>query len=86
MDSKFKFDAHVASVCRKVGGQVNALNRLQNILPCNVKELWYRAFVLPHFWGLMLCIQTPKSEANLFFSVSVCHFEDDMARDRSPRV
>ena len=39
---------HVASVCRKVGWQVNALNRLQNILPCKVKELLYRAFVLPH--------------------------------------
>ena len=47
---KLKFDAHVASVCRKVGGQVNALNRLQNILPCKVKELLYRAFVLPHFY------------------------------------
>ena len=41
---------HVASVCRKVGGQVNALNRLQNILPCKVKELLYRTFVLPHFY------------------------------------
>ena len=50
LDSKLKFDAHVASVCRKVGGQVNALNRLQNILPCKVKELLYRAFVLPHFY------------------------------------
>ena len=27
LDSKLKFDAHVASVCPKVGGQVNALNR-----------------------------------------------------------
>ena len=31
-------------------GQVNALNRLQNILPCKVKELMYRAFVLPHLY------------------------------------
>ena len=50
LDSKLQFDAHVASVCRKVVGQVNALNRLQNILPCKVKELLYRAFVLPHFY------------------------------------
>ena len=50
MDSKLRFDAHVASVCRKVGGQVNALNRLQNIIPCKVKELLYQAFVLPHFY------------------------------------
>ena len=50
LDSKVKFDAHVASVCGKVGGQVNALNRLKKILPCKVKELLYRAFVLPHFY------------------------------------
>jgi len=50
LDSKLKFDAHVASVGHKVGGQVNALNRLQNILPCKVKVLLYRAFVLPHFY------------------------------------
>ena len=50
LDSKLKFDAHVASVCRNVGGQVNALNRLKKILPCKVKELLYRAFVLPHFY------------------------------------
>ena len=31
-------------------GQVNVLNRLQNVLPCKVKELLYRAFVLPHFY------------------------------------
>ena len=41
-----------AFVCRKVGGggQVNALNRLQDILPCKVKEVLYRVFVLPHFY------------------------------------
>ena len=50
LNSKLKFDAHIASVCRKVGGQVNALNRLKKILPCKVKELLYRAFVLPHFY------------------------------------
>jgi len=50
LDSKFKFDAHVASLCLKVGGQVNSLNRLQNILPCRVKGLLYRAFVLSHFY------------------------------------
>ena len=47
----FHFEvAHVASVCRKLGGQVNALNRLKKILPCKVKELLYRAFVLPRFY------------------------------------
>ena len=49
LDNKLKFDSHVASICRKVGGQVNALNRLKNVLPCKTKEALYRAFILPHF-------------------------------------
>ena len=27
LDDKLKFDTHVASICRKVVGQVNALNK-----------------------------------------------------------
>ena len=49
LDNKLKFDSHVATISRKVGGQVNALNRLKNILPCRTKEALYRAFILPHF-------------------------------------
>ena len=49
-DNRLKFDAHIADICRKVGGQVNALNRLKNILPCNkTREELYRAFILPYF-------------------------------------
>ena len=33
-----------------------------------------------HFWGPVLCIQTPKSGADL-----VCHFEDEKTRDMSGR-
>ena len=55
LDSKVKFDAHVASVCRKVGGQVNTLSRLQNIFPCKIKESLYRAFVRPHFYYCSHC-------------------------------
>ncbi|KAL9985372.1 hypothetical protein ACROYT_G007767 [Oculina patagonica] len=36
LDNRLKFDAHIADICRKVGGQVNALNRLKNILPCSL--------------------------------------------------
>ena len=50
IDNKLKFDAHIVSVCRKVGGQVNALNRLKNILPLKTKEALYRAFILPNFY------------------------------------
>ena len=54
LDNKLKFDSHVTSICRKVGGQVNALNqfcifRLKNVLPCKTKEALYRAFILSHF-------------------------------------
>lgn len=49
LDNKLKFDSHIASICRKVAGQVNALNRLKNVLPCKTKETLYRAFILPHF-------------------------------------
>ena len=49
LDNKLKFDSHIASICRKVRGQVNALNRLKNVLPCKTKEALYRAFILPHF-------------------------------------
>ena len=49
LDNKLKFDSHIASICRKAGGQVNALNRLKNVLPCKTKEALYHAFILPHF-------------------------------------
>ena len=48
LDNKLKFDSDIASICRKVGGQVNALNRLKKILNCKTKEALYRAFILPH--------------------------------------
>lgn len=50
LDSKLKFDDQVSSICRKVSAQINALNRLKNILPLETKELLYRAFILPNFY------------------------------------
>lgn len=38
IDNKFKFDSYVKSISCKVGGQVNVLNRLKNILPTKTKE------------------------------------------------
>ena len=49
LDNKLKLDSHIASICRRPGGQVNALNRLKNVLPCKTKEALYHAFILPHF-------------------------------------
>ena len=50
LDNRLKFDAHIADICLKVGGQVNALNRLKNILPYKTKEALYRAFIFPNFF------------------------------------
>ena len=50
LDSKLKFDDHVSCICRKVSVQINALNRLKNILPLKTKESLYRSFVLPYFY------------------------------------
>ena len=49
LDEKLKFDLHIADICRKVGSQINALSRLENILPCKTKEALYRAFISPYF-------------------------------------
>ena len=48
LDDKLKFHAHISDICRRVEGQVNALNRLKNILPYRTKESLYRAFILPN--------------------------------------
>ena len=50
IDNKLRFDAHIVSVCRKVGEQVNALNRIDNILLVETKEALYHAFILPNFY------------------------------------
>ena len=47
LDNKLKFDDHVSSICHKVSAQINALNRLKNILPLKTKESLYRSFILP---------------------------------------
>ena len=40
---------HIAGVCRKVGRQINILNRQKNILPLKTNEALYHSFVLPYF-------------------------------------
>ena len=56
MDSKLKFDAHVASVCRKVGGHVNALNRSQNIRSMNycIKRLFCLISIIAVKYGIIV--------------------------------
>ena len=50
LDNKLKFDTHISGLCRKVSAQINALNRLKNILPIKTKESLYRSFILPYFY------------------------------------
>ena len=50
LDDKLKFDAHISGLCRKVSAQINALNRLKNILPVKTKESLYRSFILPYIY------------------------------------
>ena len=50
LDSKLKFDDHVSSICRKVSAQINALNRLKDILPLKTKESLHRSFILPNIY------------------------------------
>ena len=50
LDNMLKFDAHISNMCRKVSAQINALNRLKNILSVKTKKSLYRSFVLPYFY------------------------------------
>ena len=49
LDNELTFDDQISSICRKVSAQINALNRLKNILSLKTKESLYRAFILPYF-------------------------------------
>lgn len=46
IDSKLKFDAHVAKICLKVSQQVAVLKRMKKIVPFDTRMNLYRA---PHF-------------------------------------
>ena len=52
------FDAHDVSVCHNVGGQVNALNRLENILPC--KRLFCLIFIIAVKYGIIVVRETQR--------------------------
>ena len=49
IDSKLKFDAHVAKICPKVSQQVAALKRMKKIQPFDTRMNLYRVFIVPHF-------------------------------------
>lgn len=42
LDENLNFRDHIRSVCKKVGGVIGILSRLQNLIPVNAKLLLYK--------------------------------------------
>ena len=49
IDEQFKFEKHISELCRKSGGQLNALNRLNSYLSVDSKKLSVNSFVMSNF-------------------------------------
>ena len=49
IDNKLSFEFHISEICRKAGGQLNALKRLGSYLPLHVCKVVANSFILSHF-------------------------------------
>ena len=49
VDSKLKFEGHVAKICRKVIQQVAVLKRMRKMLPFEIRLRLYQKFIVSHF-------------------------------------
>ena len=49
IDNKLSFEFHISEICRKAGGQLNALKRLGSYLPLHVRKVDANSFILSHF-------------------------------------
>ena len=49
IDNELSFEFHISEICRKAGGQLNALKRLSSYLPLHVGEAVANSFILWHF-------------------------------------
>ena len=49
IDNKLSFEFHISEICRKAGGQLNALKRLGSNLPLHVLKVVANSFILSHF-------------------------------------
>ena len=55
IDSELSFDFHIKDLCRKAGGQLNALLRLQKLLDAKLAVVW--SFVCSNFkYGTVVLI------------------------------
>ena len=64
LDNKVKFDFHIASICRKVGRQVNALNSLRMFCLAKPRKhyivlLFYRTSIIVARYGTIVGPGTP---------------------------
>ena len=49
IDNKLSFEFHISEICRKAGGQLNALKRLGSYLPLHVRKVVANSFIFSHF-------------------------------------
>ena len=49
IDNKLNFKNHISKLIKKVGRQIDVLNRFKHILSFSTKIPIYRAFIMPHF-------------------------------------
>ena len=61
LDNKLTFDSHIASICRKVGGQVNALFCLAKPRKHYIVLLFYRILIIVARYGIIVKPGTPRN-------------------------
>ena len=49
VNNKLKFEGQIKEICRKVSQQIAVLKRMKKLLPLQLWENLYRAFIAPHF-------------------------------------
>ena len=49
IDNKLNFKSYISELIKKVGKQIDVLNRVKPILSFSSKICIYRAFIMPHF-------------------------------------
>ena len=49
VDNKLKFEGQIKKMCRKVSQEIAVLKRMKKLLPLQLRENLYRAFIAPHF-------------------------------------
>ena len=48
LDDELNFRDHIPGMCKKVGGMIEILRRLKNLIPVSARLLLYKSVILPH--------------------------------------